>query len=88
MQLGIIYQKGKMCYKCGIEKRSGENNPKYGFNISNIKRRIKRTVRPITFGFMGRIIYTKGVHLLCEAFCKTQGDAQLVIWGDANNEYG
>ena len=37
---------------------------------------------------MGRIIYTKGVHLLCEAFCKTQGDAQLVIWGDANNEYG
>ena len=61
---------------------------KYGFNISNIKRRIKRTVRPITFGFMGRIIYTKGVHLLCEAFCKTQGDAQLVIWGDANNEYG
>ena len=61
---------------------------KYGFNVSKICKRQKQQHDTITFGFMGRIIYTKGVHLLCEAFCKLKGKARLVIWGDAENEYG
>ena len=61
---------------------------KYGFNVSKISKRQKQQHDTITFGFMGRIIYTKGVHLLCEAFCKLKGNAHLVIWGDAENEYG
>ncbi|MBQ3676639.1 MAG: glycosyltransferase [Bacteroidales bacterium] len=60
---------------------------KYGFNISQIKKHTKHLHKTITFGFTGRIIYTKGVHLLCEAFCRVKGNAKLVIWGDAENEY-
>ncbi|MBO7571595.1 MAG: glycosyltransferase [Bacteroidales bacterium] len=61
---------------------------KYGFNVSKICKRPKQLHDTITFGFMGRIIYTKGVHLLCEAFSKLNGNARLVIWGDADNDYG
>ena len=61
---------------------------KYGFNISQIKKHSKQLHKTITFGFTGRIIYTKGVHLLCEAFSKVRGDAKLVIWGDVNSNYG
>lgn len=61
---------------------------KYGFNVDNIKKHTKQLHEVITFGFTGRIIYTKGVHVLCEAFSRVKGNARLVIWGDANNEYG
>lgn len=61
---------------------------KYGFNVSQLKKHPKKLHDKITFGFTGRIIHTKGVHLLCEAFEKIQGNAQLVIYGDYENEYG
>lgn len=61
---------------------------KYGFNISKIQKHKKSLHKDIIFGFMGRIIYTKGVHVLCEAFGKVKRNAKLVIWGDADNEYG
>ncbi len=60
---------------------------KYGFNISQIKKHPKQLHETITFGFTGRIIYTKGVHLLCVAFRRVKGNAKLVIWGDTKNEY-
>ena len=61
---------------------------KYGFNVSTIKKHQKTLHNEITFGFMGRIIHTKGVHLLCEAFSKVRGYARLLIWGDTESEYG
>lgn len=61
---------------------------KYGFNVSNLQKHPNKLHKTITFGFTGRIIYTKGVHLLCEAFSKIWGEAKLVIWGDYENEYG
>lgn len=61
---------------------------KYGFNLSAIKKYKKSNRSEIVFGFMGRIIHTKGVHLLCEAFSKVTGNSRLVIWGDINSAYG
>ena len=61
---------------------------KYGFNIDKITKHTKNKHDTITFGFTGRIIHTKGVHLLCEAFSKVVGNARLVIWGDFNGDYG
>ena len=61
---------------------------KYGFNVSKIRRHEKVLHETITFGFTGRIIYTKGVHLLCEAFCRVKGNARLVIYGDEKSSYG
>lgn len=61
---------------------------KYGFDIGHIQPIKKEKHEPIRFGFMGRIIYTKGVHLLLSAFSKTNGNAKLVVWGDADSEYG
>lgn len=61
---------------------------KYGFNISAIKNHKKSNRFEVIFGFTGRIIHTKGVHLLCEAFSKVEGNARLVVWGDADSEYG
>ena len=61
---------------------------KYGFNISAIKNQKKSNRSDVVFGFTGRIIHTKGVHLLCEAFSKVEGNARLVVWGDADSEYG
>ena len=61
---------------------------KYGFNVSKIEKHKKCAHEEVTFGFTGRIIYTKGVHLLCEAFSKVKGNARLLIWGDAENDYG
>ncbi len=61
---------------------------KYGFNISAIKNHKRSNCSEVVFGFTGRIIHTKGVHLLCEAFSKVEGNARLVVWGDADSEYG
>ena len=61
---------------------------KYGFNVSKIKKHSKELHQEITFGFTGRIIYTKGVHVLCDAFGRVHGNAKLVIWGDYDSDYG
>ena len=61
---------------------------KYGFNVSTIKKHKKSNRDEVVFGFTGRIIHTKGVHLLCEAFSKVAGNARLVVWGDADSDYG
>lgn len=61
---------------------------KYGFNISALKPHKKNLHNEITFGFTGRIIYTKGVHVLCEAFSKVKGNAELLIYGDYDSDYG
>ena len=61
---------------------------KYGFNLSKIYKSPKSPHDKITFGFTGRIIHTKGVHILCEAFSKVSGNAKLIIWGDYDSEYG
>lgn len=61
---------------------------KYGFNIDYIKEVTKFKGPKIRFGFMGRIMHTKGVHILCEAFSKITGDSELVIWGDYKSTYG
>ncbi len=61
---------------------------KYGFNTAKIKLHVKQLHETVIFGFTGRIIFTKGVHILCEAFSRVRGNARLVIWGDAENDYG
>lgn len=60
---------------------------KYGFHVSKIQKHPKKLHSEIVFGFTGRIIHTKGVHLLCEAFSRIKGNARLVIWGDTQGEY-
>lgn len=60
---------------------------KYGFNLPREKKS-KVLHGKIIFGFTGRIIYTKGVHILCEAFSKVKGNAELLIYGDYENDYG
>ena len=77
----------KFYLNMGVEK-SKIFYSKYGFNVSKIRKHKKELHETVTFGFTGRIIYTKGVHLLCEAFSKVHGNAKLVIWGDANSDYG
>ena len=61
---------------------------KYGFNVSKLAKHPKELHPEITFGFTGRIIHTKGVHLLCEAFSKVEGNAKLLIYGDYESDYG
>ncbi len=61
---------------------------KYGFNVSKIRKHDKELHDTITFGFTGRIIHTKGVHLLCEAFNRIKGKARLIIYGDEKSAYG
>lgn len=61
---------------------------KYGFEMSRIQISPKSKGKALRFGFMGRVIYTKGVHILLSAFSKTHGDAELVLWGDVNSDYG
>lgn len=60
---------------------------KYGFRTTAIRKQSKDLRSETVFGFTGRIIYTKGVHLLCEAFSRIKGKARLVIYGDTNNDY-
>jgi glycosyltransferase involved in cell wall biosynthesis/MoaA/NifB/PqqE/SkfB family radical SAM enzyme len=61
---------------------------KYGFNVSKLAKHPKELHPEITFGFTGRIIHTKGVHLLCEAFNNVEGNAKLLIYGDYESDYG
>ena len=34
--------KGKLCYKCGLEKRSGENSPRWNSELTDEERELKR----------------------------------------------
>lgn len=61
---------------------------KYGFNVSKLAKHPKKLHPEITFGFTGRIIHTKGIHLLCEAFNNVKGNAKLLIYGDYKSGYG
>lgn len=60
---------------------------KYGFTIPKMQERKRPLHTCLIFGFTGRIIYTKGVHILCEAFSKISGNAKLLIWGNADSDY-
>jgi glycosyltransferase involved in cell wall biosynthesis/MoaA/NifB/PqqE/SkfB family radical SAM enzyme len=56
----------------------------YGFDVTRIVPRGKPTgTPPVRFGFLGRVIPAKGVHVLLNAFRGTCGAATLDIWGDA-----
>ena len=58
-----------MCYKCGIEKRSGENNPKWNPNITDEERRIKRNYHEYS-EWRSEIYKRDGYTCIC---CKTKG---------------
>lgn len=58
----------------------------YGFDINRIKPVPSREkTRPLTFGFMGRIIPVKGISLLIKAFHNTHGESKLKIYGEAGS---
>ncbi|RUM58804.1 MAG: hypothetical protein DSY60_01000 [Persephonella sp.] len=62
---------------------------KYGFDKTKIKYRRKRFEKNqgITFGFVGRIIPAKGIHILIEAFNRTKNknNSVLKIFGSLGN---
>lgn len=58
----------------------------YGFDRSRMLNRQREGKEPFTFGYIGTHIPAKGIHLLIEAFEKTQGKAQLRIWGRNNSQ--
>lgn len=61
--------KGKMCYKCGIEKRSGENHPKWNPNITDEERKIKRNYHEYS-EWRSEVYKRDGYACIC---CKTKG---------------
>jgi glycosyltransferase involved in cell wall biosynthesis/MoaA/NifB/PqqE/SkfB family radical SAM enzyme len=59
----------------------------YGFDVNRITpRKTPRVAGPLRFGFLGRVIPCKGIHVLLEAFHATQGRATLDVWGDASSD--
>ena len=44
---------------------------------------IRRPAGPVRFGFVGSLVPTKGVHVLCEAFNRVAGNPTLDIFGPA-----
>ncbi len=64
---------------------------RYGFRKDLIKfrKRIFHSNDKISFGFVGRIIPTKGIHILIKSFAsiKNKNDAKLLIYGDAGKAY-
>ncbi len=69
----------------GVPERKIVLSP-YGFDVERITpRRAPVSSSPVRFGFTGRVIPVKGVHILLEAFRGTRGQATLDIWGDANS---
>jgi glycosyltransferase involved in cell wall biosynthesis len=59
---------------------------KYGFNTDKItyRKRLYSKTSSINFGFMGRIIPTKGIHILTEVFKVV--DANLSIYGKVGSQ--
>ena len=53
----------------------------YGFNTERLKGRKRSSEHGVIFGYIGRHVAAKGIHLLIEAFGKTTGQAYLKIWG-------
>lgn len=59
----------------------------YGFDKTRIHPPEKKPIKPsINFGFMGRIIPVKGIHLLLRAFKNTTGKATLSIHGGLGSD--
>ncbi|MBU2514005.1 glycosyltransferase [bacterium] len=54
----------------------------YGFELSRFGSE-ENTLkdRPFTFGYIGRHVPAKGIHLLIEAFGKLKDEERLIIWG-------
>lgn len=54
----------------------------YGFELSRFQEALPKSEnRHFTFGYIGRHVPAKGIHLLVEAFGKLTGDERLIIWG-------
>lgn len=53
----------------------------YGFDLERLKERRRSPEPGVVFGYIGRHVPAKGIHLLIQAFGKTTGDAYLKIWG-------
>jgi glycosyltransferase involved in cell wall biosynthesis len=71
----------------GVDKKKIIYSP-YGFYKDKI-RRVKKTYRTedeITFGYIGRIIPAKGVHILLEAFIDSRVSNKLLVFGSVGSE--
>lgn len=53
----------------------------YGFDLERLKNRQRSPEPGLVFGYIGRHVPAKGIHLLIKAFGKTTGEAHLKIWG-------
>ncbi len=55
----------------------------YGFDKNRISvKKVKQMIPDkINFGFIGRVIPVKGVHLMLKTFKRTKGEAQLFLYG-------
>jgi len=53
----------------------------YGFDLSRFKEPAPRPERSFTFGYIGRHVPAKGIHLLIRAFGQIKGNQRLIIWG-------
>ena len=58
----------------------------YGFDTSLIERKEYTTADKLRFGYMGRIIPTKGIHVLIKAFNKMDDRALLNIFGASTSD--
>ncbi len=77
------YLMHKFIYEFGIPKEKIFYLD-YGFPTHYLKP-VENKVRDVfTFGYIGRIIPAKGVHLLIQAFKKIQLPSKLIIWGRMN----
>jgi len=58
----------------------------YGFDLERLKGRKRRSSEPLTFGYIGTHIQSKGIQDLIQAFGMCKGEAQLKIWGREREE--
>lgn len=53
----------------------------YGFDLKRLENRQQSSEPGVVFGYIGRHVPAKGIHLLIKAFGETTGEAYLKIWG-------
>ncbi len=58
----------------------------YGFDLSRLQHRSRRSGEPFTFGYVGTHIPAKGIHNLIEAFGRLEGSPRLRIWGRSRGQ--
>lgn len=58
----------------------------YGFNLENLKSRVRVGKEPFTFGYIGTHIPSKGIQDLIIAFSHVKEDCILRIWGCSREE--